>query len=424
LVNFSVLLFTHPTGNANVRHAALGLHRAGLIGEFWTCLDYRGTSPLSRLLPSGLRAQLSRRSFAAELQPLIHAHPWREAARLFAHRAKLRALVRHETGALSVDAVYHSLDRQVARRLRQSDFTGVYAYEDGAAFGFRAARTRGQKTFYDLPIGYWRAARELLLEEAQREPAWASTLIGNDDSPAKTARKDEELALADRVYVASSYTLKTLAAAPGFSAPVEVIPYGAPLRPASAPRRTERDSTGPLRVIFVGSLGQRKGLSYLFNACRSLGSAVELTIIGTLPLQSCPALETELKRERVRWIPSCPHAQVLAEMAAHDVFVFPSLFEGFGLVLLEAMAMGLPIIATPHTAAPDLIDDGQEGFLVPIRSAEAIAEKLSRLHQDRALINAMGARAAVRAATFTWEAYGSRLAASVSGACQVSPAHG
>ena len=227
------------------------------------------------------------------------------------------------------------------------------------------------------------------------------------------------------MYVASSYTLKTLAAAPGFHAPVEVIPYGAPRRPASAPRRAAREGkTGPLRVIFVGSLGQRKGLSYLFDACRSLGRAVELTLIGTLPLETCPALETELKRERVRWIPSCPHAEVLAEMAAHDVFVFPSLFEGFGLVLLEAMAMGLPIIATAHTAAPDLIDDGQEGFLVPIRSAEAIAAKLSRLHDDRDLINLMGARAAEKAAAFTWENYGLRLAASVSRACQAPAAHG
>jgi glycosyltransferase involved in cell wall biosynthesis len=415
-----VLLFTHPTGNANVRHAALGLHRAGLIAEFWTCLNYRGTHPLTRLLPAGVRTQLARRSFPDELQPLLHAHPWREAARLFSHRAGLGALARHETGILSVDAVYRSLDRRVARRLRSGNFTGVYAYEDGAADAFRAAGARGIKKLYDLPIGYWRAARDVLVEEGERQPAWASTLIGNSDSPAKTARKDEELALADRVYVASSYTLKTLSAAPGFTAPVEVIPYGAPLRPASAPRRTARDGAGPLRVIFVGSLGQRKGLSYLFDACRSLGSAVELTVIGTLPLEKCPALETELAREHVRWIPSCPHAQVLAEMAAHDVFVFPSLFEGFGLVLLEAMAMGLPIIATPHTAAPDLIDDGQEGFLVPIRSSQAIAEKLDLLRRDRDLINTLGARAALRAATFTWENYGTRLAESVSRACQAS----
>ena len=405
-----MILFSHPTGNANVRHAALGLARARLLGEFWTCLNHR-PGPWTRVVPGSVRKQLGRRSFPDELQPYMRTTPYREMGRLFAHKIGLGSLAKHEVGPLSVDAVYQSLDRRVRERLRRgASFTGVYAYEDGAAVTFREAKKRGLPTYYDLPIGYWRAARELLLEEAERVPAWASTLIGNEDSAAKTARKDEELAQADVVFVASSYTLKTLGRAPGFHAPVEVIPYGAPPRPVGAPSRIAQTRTGPLRAIFVGSLGQRKGLSYLFDACRLLGSAVELTVIGTPPLERCAALEAEL--QRVRWIPSCPHAQVLAEMAAHDVFVFPSLFEGFGLVLLEAMAMGLPVITTPHTAGPDLLEEGSEGFIVPIRSAQAIAEKLTLL-RDAELANHMGRRAMQKAAQFTWEAYEQKLAARV-----------
>lgn len=413
-----MILFSHPTGNANVRYAALGLQSAGLLGEFWTCLNARPNSVWSKILPTSLARQLNRRAFPEALQPHLHAYPFFEVSRLLAPRFKLCHLTRHEVGPLSVDSVYRSLDRRVSRRLRQrGGFSGVYAYEDGAAFTFREAKKRGLKCFYDQPIGYWRAARSLLLEEAERVPAWASTLIGNEDSAEKTARKDEELALADVVFVASSYTLQTLSQAPQLKAPVIVLPYGAPHRPATAPKRTvARANTDVIRAIFVGSLGQRKGLSYLFDACRSLGKSVELTIIGTLPLQPCAALEAELKR--VRWIPSCPHAQVLEEMASHDVFVFPSLFEGFGLVLLEAMAMGLPVITTAHTAGPDLLENGKEGFIVPIRSAEAIAEKLTLLRRETGLIEEMGRRAAERAATFTWDAYGARLAARVAEACQ------
>ncbi len=428
----AMILFSHPTGNANVRAAALGLARAGLLGEFWTCVNCApGRGGLARrLLPASLRAQLSRRTFPDELQPFIRARPWREIARLASHRLGLASLTRHETGRFSVDAVYRALDRRVASRVSELDgVSAVYAYEDGAVRTFRAAKRLGLPALYDLPIGYWRAARDLLTEEAELQPAWASTLIGNTDSAAKTERKDEELALADIVYSASTYTLKTLAAAPGLRARVEVIPYGAPARGAatetppdgagaSRPRVRRRadgggDAGAPLRVLFVGSLGQRKGLSYLFAACRSLGASVALTVIGTRPLSPCPALDAELAR--ARWIPSCPHAQVLAEMDAHDVFVFPSLFEGFGLVLLEAMACGLPIIATPHTAAPDLITDGREGFVVPIRDAAAIAGKLDLLRRDRERLRAMSAAAAARAADFTWEAYSGRLAASAGG---------
>jgi glycosyltransferase involved in cell wall biosynthesis len=160
----------------------------------------------------------------------------------------------------------------------------------------------------------------------------------------------------------------------------------------------------------------------LFDACRQLGRQVELTIIGTLPLEPCAALEKELKT--VRWIQTCPHAQVLQEMVSHDVFLFPSLFEGFGLVLLEAMAMGLPIVTTANTAGPDLIDDGVEGFIVPIRSSQAIVEKLQLLLDDPSRLAAMSEAAKKRAATFTWSTYGERLAGAVRGACQLSGREG
>lgn len=405
-----MLLFTHPTGNANVRHAALGLFRAGLLDEFWTCLNFRAPAGLQKLLPARVTGQLRRRAYPPELASVIHTRPIREVIRLFAPGLGFPGLVQHETGRFSVDAVYQSLDRAVARRLGQRPFRGVYAYEDGAEFAFIEARRRGLSTLYDLPIGYWRAARTLLLEEAEREPEWASTLTGNRDSAAKTARKDAELALADVVFVASSFTRRTLSAASDFKGAVVVVPYGAPaLLPTARPPSPV--PAKKLRVLFVGSLGQRKGLSYLFAACRQVRTAVTLTVIGTKPQEPCAALDRELADGR--WIPSCPHAEILAEMAAHDVFVFPSLFEGFGLVLLEALAMGLPIITTPHTAGPDLIEDGVQGFIVPIRDSAQMAERLELLHRDPARLAEMSRQAQRRAREFSWKAYEETLAACV-----------
>ena len=405
-----MLIFSHPTGNANVRHAALGLFRAGLLGEFWTCLNFRAPALLAGLLPDRVTAQLRRRSYPEELAAVIRTQPLPEIVRLFAPRLGLRGLVRHETGAFSVDAVYRSLDRAVARRLTGGPFEAVYAYEDGAEYSFRAARRRGLRTLYDLPIGYWRSARTLLLEEAEREPEWAGTLIGNRDSAEKTDRKDAELALADVVFVASSFTRRTLAEGANFKGTVVVVPYGAPRVPVAAAEPPARSAK--LRVLFVGSLGQRKGLSYLFAACRQVAGAVSLTVIGQKPLEPCAALDRELRD--VRWIESCAHARVLAEMAAHDVFVFPSLFEGFGLVLLEALAMGLPVITTAHTAGPDLIREGVEGFIVPIRDSSAIAACLERLHRDPARRSEMARAARLRAREITWEDYETTLAACVS----------
>lgn len=404
-----MLLLSHPTGNANVRHAALGLARAGLLAEFRTCLAVDPTATWLRFLPAGVAAQIRRRTVPAELQPFARSRALRELVRLAAGRGGFAGrLTRHETGICSIDGVYRDLDQSCARRLRRDDLTGVYAYEDGAAATFAAARARGLATFYDQPIGYWRTARRILTEEAQREPEWAGTIVGNRDSAAKTERKDEELRLADVVFAATSFTKATLADHPGFTAPVHVLPYGAPAADPSAPRSPYASAGQPLRVLYVGSLGQRKGLSYLFAAAQLAGRSIELTVVGTKPAEPCAALERALGAHH--WIASLPHAGVLDRMRRSDVLVFPSLFEGFGLVILEAMAQGVPVITTPHTAGPDVITDGVDGFVVPIRDAAAIAARLELLHGDRARLAAMGAAARATAARFTWSAYEAGLA--------------
>ena len=316
---------------------------------------------------------------------------------------------KHESGIFSIDAVYRSLDRSVARRVSGGEgITAVYAYEDGASQTFAAAKALGLKCLYDLPIGYWRAAHPIYAEEMEREPQWASTLTGTLDSPEKLARKDEELRLADAVFVASSFTKKTIESAPeNICKPVHVISYGSPFTPPPAIER----GGNKLKILFVGGLGQRKGLAYLLKAVALLGERVELTLVGNKTTNHCAPLNEALQRHR--WIPSLPHGEVLREMNRHDVFVFPSLFEGFGLVILEAMSQGLPVITTENTAGPDLITEGESGFIVPIRSAEAIAEKLDLLARDSSLLSAMKTAARETALRHTWEQYRTRLAQAV-----------
>ena len=92
-------------------------------------------------------------------------------------------------------------------------------------------------------------------------------------------------------------------------------------------------------------------------------------------------------------------------MQQHDVLVLPSLFEGFGLVILEAMAQRLPVITTAHTAGPDVISQGVDGFIVPIRSAEAIAARLDQLASTPHLLQEMKQAAQEKAKSQRWENY-------------------
>lgn len=400
-----MILQAHPMGNAFVRELAAGLAESGLLLEHWTALDYPERAGWLGFLPANARRQMRRRQLPSVVKPFTRLRPWRELGRLFGPRLGLGDWAAHEHGRFSVDRVFHDLDNRVARRLKDSsDISGVYLYEDGAMASFQMARQLGIPTLYDLPIGYWRAARKILTDEAELSPEWAGTLRGNADSAEKLARKDRELELADTVFVASSFTRKTLKECPHSIADIVVVPYGAPtpLRGASP---SIRSSDEVLKVLFVGSLGQRKGVRYLLDAMKALNTrgGYSLTMIGTMPGGDCaPLIEAT---QTHRHISSLPHDEILAEMRRHHVLVLPSLFEGFGLVLTEAMANGLPIIATSHTAAPDIIQDGVEGFVIPIRSVEAIEEKLVSLRENEEKRQAMGTAAIRRAREMAWAQY-------------------
>jgi glycosyltransferase involved in cell wall biosynthesis len=161
-----------------------------------------------------------------------------------------------------------------------------------------------------------------------------------------------------------------------------------------------------LRVLFVGALSQAKGLGYLLEAVAPLERDIEFTLIGR---RVSPAVPLSSLLDKYRWIPSLPHDELLQEMSRHDVLVLPSLHEGFGLVMTEAMGQGLVVIATPHTGASDLITDSRDGFVVPIRSAVAIEEKLALLLRDRDRLRAMQEEARNKALVWTWENYRQRL---------------
>jgi glycosyltransferase involved in cell wall biosynthesis len=242
------------------------------------------------------------------------------------------------------------------------------------------------------------------------KPEWASTLIGFQDSEAKLARKDEELRLADLIFVASKFSANTLKEFPGRLAPIQVIPYGFP--PVADSRNySSFSSRRPLKLLFVGGLSQRKGIANLFAAVEAIGNHVELTVVGRKASHGCPALDVALAKHS--WIPSLPHAEVLKLMQAHDILVFPSLFEGFGLVITEAMSQGTPVITTDRTAGPDFIEHGKNGWLIEAGSTEALTATIEELLIHPQSIVRAGQAAMETARLRPWEVYGRELSEAV-----------
>ncbi|MDV6032221.1 MAG: glycosyltransferase family 4 protein [Phycisphaera sp. RhM] len=405
----SGVVLSHPTGNANSRGVLGGLLASDQLAAFHTTIATFDRGIWAQLGKTRLGRDFGRRRFDEAAKPRTHQRPSRELARMVAGRLGLGFLTRHETSLCSVDAVYRDLDRHVARRIGRSQFRAVYSYEDGALKTFRTAKSLGIKCLYDLPIGYWKSARKLLETERERWPEWESTMPGFRDSDEKLACKDGELQLADRIYVASRFTKQTLSEFDGPLAPVEVIPYGFP---DPGPERSFEDiHHRPLKLLFVGGLSQRKGIADVFAIADQLGDAVDLTVVGRSAVQSCNVLNDALGRHR--WIPSLPHDDVLRLMRENDVLLFPSLFEGFGLVITEAMSQGTPVITTDRTAGPDVITSGEDGWIIPAGNTPALRSAVENILDDPdqiARISENGRQTAMRR---PWETYGKTLAVSI-----------
>ncbi len=402
------VVISHPTGNAFVRAAAKGLLNEGMLSAFETTVATFPGNVFDRLSSFSLFSEFQRRRYDPGLAPFTNTSPLRELGRIASGKAGLHQLIKHESGIFSVDAVYQQLDKQVAAGLVKAQKKGasaVYAYEDGALFSFSEARRLGLQCLYDLPIGYWRSARQIMGSEKERWPEWASTLTGFGDSAEKLTRKDNELLLSDRIFVASTFTANTLKDFPGKLAPVEIVPYAFP--PVADHREYLFKSGGRLKILFVGGLSQRKGIAYLFEAANALSKFVELTVVGQKAINDCPALDKALGMHR--WIPSLPHNQILEVMRQHDVLIFPSLFEGFGLVITEAMAQGTPVITTDRTAGPDIIKDNENGWLIEAGSTEALIKAIEKLIHKPDLIAETGQAAMETARQRTWELYGKEL---------------
>ena len=406
-----MIVLTHPTGNANVRAVMGGLQRAGLLAKFATTIGFAESERWIERLPAAISRELRRRRYALP-KKLIFRHPGREAVRMASVKSGWRVLVGHETGWASVDGIYRSLDRRVASELggwkRDLGAKAVYAYEDGAYESFAAAGELGMLRAYDLPIAYCDTARRLLTEEAARRPEWEPTLVGTRDSESKLERKREEARRADVILCPSGFVYDSLPEQIRRTKQCVVAEFGSP-QPRAKESRRVRNGNGPLRVLFAGSLTQRKGLADLMDAVRILNRKdIELVVLGSpvAPLEFYRKQPVEFTYESPR-----PHAQVLELMERCDVFVLPSIVEGRALVQQEAMTCGLPLIVTRNAGADDLIVEGETGFLVPIRSPEAIAAKLAWMADHRGEVTAMSHAAREKAALLTWESYGDKVTA-------------
>jgi glycosyltransferase involved in cell wall biosynthesis len=409
------ITLAHPGVGPFVQQTARALLEAGLLVSYWTTFADQPEASWRRTLVRvatavgiDMNRELERRAVKEVPASLLRTSPYWELARTL--------LARIGVDPRLVDAVWERetlrFDRCVARRGLQ-DADGIYGYEFSALASFREAQRRGLARVYEVSSPAHGFVQSLIQREIEQFPEL-------DDGKRKyflarqswrTERQQQEWALADVVIANSTFTRDSYAAAGLDVSKVRIVPLGAP--PINE-ARLERgnDESGPLRVLWVGTFSIRKGAHYLLSAWRRIApsSGAILNVFGA----------NELPRSLTSDIPASvflsatvPKSILVEHYRAADVLVFPTLCDGFGLVITEAFAHGLPVVTTRRAGAADFVRHGENGLIIPAGDASAIAEALQWCLSHRVKLKAMRQAALETAKRMQWSDFRQALARQV-----------
>jgi alpha-maltose-1-phosphate synthase len=297
-------------------------------------------------------------------------------------------------------------DRWIAKRRVPISSAGMFwGFQGSCLESLRAARAAGKLAVLELATVHATTAVQVLDREARRHPEWAESISNLEFPDWYRERLEQEPHAADYCVAASSYTRQSLLEIGIPDRNILLLPLGAELERFTPIKRPRAD--GRFRILFVGGIGQRKGIKYLLEAVRTISSReIELVLVGP-PSGDLAALNSYeglfVRKDRMN------QDDVVGEMQRSDVLVLPSVLEGFGLVIPEAMATGLPVIASTHSAAPEIIRDGIDGFVLEPDDVTGLVERLLRMKNDDSLRRDMSEQAVIRAREFSWDRHRDRL---------------
>jgi len=374
------------------------LERAHMLCHFYTdAVGNLGTTrALAELIPPRMSPAAIRRLFARRLPAEVPANRVTTIEALAFRDGLFRKVTEEPLWT-------QSAIRWLRRRILEEDFRGAdafYCLDNGDLEVIRQAKKRGMVVVYEQTIAP--QVGRILREERSRFPGSEKQV--SEEAVEDGIRRDNEVwDLSDLVIAPSEFVRDGMIALGADPARIEMVPYGLPEQWYGAPAQTQVG-----RILFVGSVGLRKGNHYLAAARKLLlarGFNVDFRVVGSFdpgqivtPEFAGPEYVGMVVRDIVR-----------QEFARADVFAFPTIAEGSALVHLEALANGVPVVTTPNCGA--VVRDGEDGFIVPIRDVEALADRIGRIVSDRALRDRMSKNARARAEEYSWLRCQDRLAA-------------
>lgn len=358
------------------------LERHGLLNDLYTSYAYQKNTFLSRFvkridkenIPASRIKTNTFLAFPIKLLP-GYAHRWNE---LF--------------------------DKWVASQLIRSDSTVFIGWSGMSLNSIRAAKKRGMITTVE------RGSSHIVYQDAILKEEYKKFNIDFSVHPAVIQTELREYEEADYISIPSLFVKKTFIAQGISEKKLIMNPYGVG---AAFSRRVDiaNERKDKFTIVYLGTLSILKGLIYLFKALHRLNipdDKVEVWFIGAIKDELKPVIE-EYKKKNWKFFGHINHYELSKYLSQCDVGIQPSVAEGLSMVIPQYISCGLPVIVTDNSGGEDVVTEGVNGFVVPIREPEAIADKIKLLYNDPNKLREMkeAAEASIMRG-LSWNDYGDR----------------
>jgi glycosyltransferase involved in cell wall biosynthesis len=273
----------------------------------------------------------------------------------------------------------------------------------------RAAKAGGKVTIVE------RGSSHILCQDKILKEEYAKFGIPFSIDQRVIDKELKEYQEADYISIPSGFVYKSFVEYGVNPAKLLQNPYGASqfFKPVTNDKAAPKNV---FRIVYLGTLSVRKGVLYHFEALQSLqlpDASFEAWFIGSID-EDIKATVEKYKKDNWRFFGKINHYELAGYLSQCDVGIQPSLEEGLSMVIPQMMSCNLPVIITTNTGAEDIVQEGQSGFVVPIRDPGAIAKRITELYNDQAKLGAMKKAAGdVINKGYTWNDYGARYAANL-----------
>jgi len=408
------VVVTNPSIAPHIRQSLLAYNEAGYLLKFYTSfVHYPGSKlPLFLKVFKPLRSILSRRSLEGIPSDKIIMRPLPEL---------LRSISARIFSPQITDAIWEwselGFDRWAAAKIKHSDDV-IHTYEHAALSTLIKSRRLNLFSVYEQPSQYHSFFSEIAKHQMKLYPELdgsATGLLVNEKAKRRNRRRDQELTLASLILCNSTFTKNTLVASGIPSSKIRIIPLAFPeVIDSDKPARMN----SPVTFLYAGNQSLRKGSHLLYEAwklCEFKEEEAKLLLVGKMLL---PAhLRSDLPG-KVVIRGNIPHEEMMEVYRQADIFVLPTLADGFGMVVTEAMSQGVPVIASVNSCGPDVIDHTQDGWLIPAGDLSALVAQMKWCVKNRNQLNNFSKSARQKALSWQWPQYRQLLTETIYGEWQ------